>query len=567
MKLLQNNDENKDSELLPVRMLNEMVYCERLFYLEYVQGDFQDSAETIEGRYKHHNVDKEKGELPNKSVLEEVDNNNVIHASSVLLSGEICKLIARMDLIEGIGKEVQPVEYKRGEPPDNSERVWPSDLIQVCAQAIILRENGFECNIGVVYYFGTKQRITVEITDELIKTTMSYVEKARTISTKKAIPKPLVDSQKCPKCSLVSICLPDETNSLLNQKGEIDDTDVRRLYPARDDSLPVYVMDQGAIVGKKGEEIEIKLSGKVISRIRLMDTSQLSIFGNVQVTTQTIQELCRRGIPVCYFSFGGWFNGMTQGITHKNVNLRIHQYDIASDQKKALNISRKFVNGKIRNCRTLLKRNLKVDSEKALEELKKYGDSALDASDLPMLLGIEGTAARIYFMHFADMFVQDISSKKFDFQSRNRRPPKDPVNAILSYLYSILAKDITVILSAVGFDPFRGFLHQPKYGNPALALDLMEEFRPLIVDSTVIGLINNKEVSLSDFITRGDAVSMKDSTKKTILRAYERRMDTLITHPYFGYSISYRRNLEVQARLLGRVVSGEIKEYPIFYTR
>ena len=565
--MLQNNSENNDNDLLPVRMLNELVYCERLFYLEYVQGDFQDSAETIEGRYRHHNVDKEKGDLPNKSVHEEANSSIPIHASSVMLSGEVCKFIARMDLIEGSGKEVQPVEYKRGKPPDNPDRVWPSDLIQVCAQAIILRENGFDCNRGVVYYFETKQRILVEITEELIRTTMSYAEKARSISTLKIIPKPLVDSPKCPKCSLVSICLPDETNSMINIKGEIDDTDVRRLYPARDDSLPVYVLDQGAIVGKKGEELEIKQSGKVVSRIKLMETSQLSIFGNVQVTTQTIQELCRRGIPVCYFSFGGWFNGMTQGITHKNVELRIHQYEIARDQKKALTIATKFVNGKIRNCRTLLKRNLKVDSEKALEELKKYADSALRASDLPMLLGIEGTAARIYFMHFADMFIQDVSSEKFDFQSRNRRPPKDPVNAILSYLYSILSKDITVILTAVGFDPFRGFLHQPKYGNPALSLDLMEEFRPLIVDSTVLGLINNKEVTLSDFITRGDAVSMKESTKKVILKAYERRMDTLITHPYFGYSVSYRRNLEVQARLLGRVLSGEIQEYPVFYTR
>ena len=555
-------------DMLPVRMLNEFVYCNRLFYLEYVQGDFQDSAETIEGRFKHRNVDKEEGSLPLQANSEEETGNEVrIHAKSVLLSDQKDGLIARLDLIEGSEKEVIPVEYKRGSPPENIDQLWPSDKIQVGAQAIILRENGYECTKGVVYYFGSKQRIIIEITEELISSVLSYVEAAKALLLSRKMPLPLVDNPKCPKCSLVGICLPDETTSLLNAQRRQEDVDVRRLYPARDDSLPVYVLDQGAIVTKRNEELEIKRSGQVLGRARLMETSQLSIFGNVQVTTQTIQELCRRGIPVCYFSFGGWFNGMTQGITHKNVELRIAQYEVANDPGRALTLARNFIKGKIKNCRTLLKRNLKVPAEKALEELKRFSDLSSSASNLQTLLGMEGSAARIYFMHFAHMLKPEKTGQAFDFESRNRRPPMDPVNALLSYLYAILAKDLTVTLIAVGFDPYRGFLHQPRYGHPALALDLMEEFRPLICDSVVIGLINNNEVSENDFMRRGKSVSIKDTAKKTVIRAYERRMDTLITHPFFDYSISYRRNLEVQARLLGRTLLGEIPEYPVFYTR
>ncbi|MHB1492078.1 MAG: CRISPR-associated endonuclease Cas4g/Cas1g [Thermoplasmataceae archaeon] len=561
-------NDNRTSDLLPARMLNEFVYCNRLFYLEYVQCDFRDSAETIEGRSKHRNVDKESGDLPPPPDHgEETDKDLRIHAKSVLLSDEKHGLIARLDLLEGTDADVIPVEYKKGNPPETEDHLWPSDKAQVCAQGIILRENGYKCSGGVVYYFGSKQRINVEFTDELIFLTLSYVEAAKALLSTKKMPLPLVDSPKCPKCSLVGICLPDETISLLNQEKKIDNIDVRRLYPSRDDSLPVYVMDQGATVTKRNEELEIKQSGKILGRAKLMETSQLSIFGNVQVTTQTIQELCRRGIPICYFSFGGWFNGMTQGVTHKNVGLRIAQYDKASDPNSALILARGFIQGKIKNCRTLLKRNLKVPAEKALEELKKFSDLSTRALDLQTLLGIEGSAARVYFMHFADMLKTEKKEDAFDFESRNRRPPTDPVNALLSYLYAILAKDLTITLMSVGLDPYRGFLHQPHYGHPALALDLMEEFRPLISDSTVIGLINNNEVSENDFIRRGNSVLIKDTARRTVIRAYERRMDTLVTHPFFGYSISYRRNLEVQARLLGRTLLNEIPEYPIFYTR
>jgi CRISPR-associated protein Cas1 len=155
----------------------------------------------------------------------------------------------------------------------------------------------------------------------------------------------------------------------------------------------------------------------------------------------------------------------------------------------------------------------------------------------------------------------------FDFNSRNRRPPRDPLNAMLSYAYTLLAKDLSVLAQVIGFDPYLGFYHQPRYGRPSLALDVMEEFRPLITDSVVLTVVNTGVLAPDDFIRRGPAVAMKDAARKRFIRAYENRLDALVTHPIFGYRVSYRRILEVQLRLLGRVLTGEIQDYPGFMTR
>ena len=196
------------------------------------------------------------------------------------------------------------------------------------------------------------------------------------------------------------------------------------------------------------------------------------------------------------------------------------------------------------------------------------------------LLGIEGTAARIYFGDFAGMLKVDCSLSSaaagealakerpaFDFRGRNRRPPRDPVNAMLSLAYSLLTKDCLVAATTVGLDPHLGFYHQVKPGKPALALDMMEPFRPLIADSVVLSAINTRMVTPDHFIQAGKSVVMSDSGRKHFLLAYEKRMDSLVTHPLFDYRVSYRRLLEIQIRLLARRLTGEISEYPVFQTR
>jgi len=155
----------------------------------------------------------------------------------------------------------------------------------------------------------------------------------------------------------------------------------------------------------------------------------------------------------------------------------------------------------------------------------------------------------------------------FHFEHRNRRPPRDPVNALLSLAYSLLAKDLMIVCGTVGLDPYLGFLHQPRYGRASLALDLMEPFRPLIADSIVLSAVNTRMVGIGDFVRTGNAVALKPEGRKKFFTAYEQRMDSLVTHPLFGYRLSYRRLLEVQTRLLARMLSGEIRDYPVFTTR
>lgn len=381
------------------------------------------------------------------------------------------------------------------------------------------------------------------------------------------MPPPLVDSPKCPRCSLVGICLPDEVHYLT--VGPVDEDGPRRLVPARDDALPVYVATQGMSVGKNGDRLEIKERGKVVQEVRLLDVSQLCLFGNVQVTTQAQKELLDRGVPVCYFTYGGWFYGMATGPSHKNVELRRAQYAAAADKTRSLQLAARFVEAKIKNARTLLRRNGQGSQDEARDRLADLAKHAAAADSQENLLGLEGLAARIYFGQFNTMLKpkEEGEVTRFDFTGRNRRPPRDPVNAMLSYAYALLAKDFAVTCQAVGFDPYLGFYHQPRYGRPSLALDLMEEFRPIIGDSVVIGLINNGEIQVKDFITRGGAWSLTPEGKRTFLAAYDRRMDQLVTHPVFGYAISYRRILEVQVRLLGRYLLGELSAYPQFLTR
>lgn len=557
------NNESGD-DLLPVRMLNEYVYCPRLFYLEYVQGEFEETSDTVEGRFKHRRVDMEKGELPE---ISESGSDDTIHATSVLLSAPKAGLIAKIDLLEGQGKIASPVEYKKGKKPSSTYGIWDSDRVQIAAQAMILRENGFHCDYGTIYYSGSKQRVMVQIEDEMIRWTEGKIKEARTAASMDSLPPPLVDSPKCVRCSLVSICLPDEMNSFRTDSYNGKKDEIRRLYPARQDTLPLYVQEQGATISKRGDELIVKKEGETLGNMRLLELSSVSIMGNVQISTQAVGELCDREIPICYFSTGGWFKGITSGISHKNVELRIKQYKAAADDLKSLTLAKRFLEGKIRNSRTMIRRNSRTKQENALEELQKIINRVTRAKSPDELLGLEGLAGRVYYMHFADMLKPPHDEMDFNFDRRNRRPPQDPVNAILSYVYSMLSKDFTISLMKVGFDPYMGFLHRLRYGKPSLALDLMEEFRPIVGDSVAISMINSGEIETKDFIRRGKSVTLSSSGRRKTIGAYERRLDDLVNHPVFGYSISYRRIFEVQARLLSRFLSNEIEVYPIFVTR
>ncbi len=553
-----------DMPLLPARMVNEYQYCPRLAYLEWVQGEWADSADTVDGRHKHKRVDKTSGSLPEPGSEEAQDE---IHARSVTLSSTRFGLIAKIDLVEVSGETVTPVDYKRGKRPHVAKGAYDPERVQLCVQGMILEEHGYRVDEGVLYFVEGKERVRVPLDDELRALTRNAVDGLRLVAAGGQIPPPLENSPKCPRCSLVGICLPDEVQFFRKENSS-----PRPLAVGRDESMPMYVQANRAKVARSGETLEVSIEDKVVNHARINEVSQLVLLGNVYVTTPCMQDLMSRGIPITWMSYGGWFMGHSIGTGHKNVELRTAQYRSSFDEPHCLAIAKGLVEAKILNGRTLLRRNWRQEEkpEALLDAMKEDSLSVRRTKSLPELLGVEGSSAARYFGAFANLIKPgDTTSESFsfDFSARNRRPPTDPVNALLSFSYSLLVRAFTVTLAGVGFDPYRGYYHQPRYGRPALALDLMEPFRPLVADSAVIMAINNGEVRPTDFVRSGKAVALAPDGRKRFIAGFERRMGQEITHPLFGYKVSYRRLIEIQARLLGRHLLGEIPDYPNLITR
>lgn len=546
-------------DYVPVRMLNEYVYCPRLFYLEWVSKQFADNEFTVDGRWQHRAVDVEAGAAPAGD-----DEELFRNARAVTLSSDALGLIGKADIIEGHGTKVIPVDIKRGRPSKHGDHpVHLPERVQLAALGLLLRENGYECSEAAVFFVETRQRIGFDLDDDLIETTLRQLELARLAAASPEAPAPLDDSPKCDGCSLVGICLPDEIGFTTGQRT----APPRRLIPTDDSARPLYVTVPGSYVRKSGGRIEITKDREVIASERLIDVSQLALYGNIQVSSQAVRELMKNDIPVCWFTWGGWFQGITEGLPANNVELRRRQ--VLSSPDQSLRISGAMIAGKIRNSRTLLRRNSRDRNKETLASLRMLAKRAEHAESVQSLLGYEGTAARLYFSQFPTMLrsADSLPGGPFDMTGRNRRPPRDAVNCLLSFVYGLLTKDCVATLRSVGFDPLSGFLHTPRFGRPALALDLSEEFRSVVADSVVLTVINNREVAPKDFIVRAGGVALTPDGRKSVLRAYERRLGDQLTHPVFGYKITWRRTIEVQARMLAAHLMGEIDAYRPIETR
>lgn len=548
---------------IPVRMVNEYVYCPRLAYLEWVQAEFAHNADTLDGARVHRHVDARADVLP-----EEDESEADFDARSVWLQSERLCLSGKCDVVEGDGEVATPVDYKRGKRPHIAKGAYDPERVQLCAQGLLLREHGFCCEEGMIWYAGSRERVRVPFDDELIDLTLRAISELRGIAMGSVIPPPLADSPKCPRCSLIGICLPDEVTML--KGGQVTP---RPIFAASERALPLYVQEPRAYLRKDGERIRIEVEKQKVAEARLPEVSQIVLYGHAMLSSGLLAECLRRNIPVTHLSYGGWFLGHTVCVGHGNVEVRKAQFRTADDPLASLAIARRLVEAKIVNCRTLLRRNRPGGDAgaaiaEAMQALKRHATAALRAGKAEALLGIEGAAAAVYYEVFPRLFKgSDEKLAAFDFQARNRRPPKDPVNAMFSFAYAMLAREWTMALSAIGLDPYCGFYHRPRFGRPALALDLMEPFRPLVADSVVLTAINNGELSATDFVIGRNACALKDGARKRFIAIFERRMEQQITHPVFGYRISYRRLFEVQARLLCRYLLGEIAEYPQIRTR
>jgi CRISPR-associated protein Cas1 len=576
---------NTSPDLLPLRMLNEYTYCPRLFHFMHVEGRWADNEFTVEGRHAHRRVDALDHLLPEAPETKAPDakaddapapgDEPPAVARSVPLSSDLLGLSAKLDLVATDGDLAIPVETKRGRVPDNAERSWEPERVQLMAQGLLLRENGYRCDHGILYFAGSRTRVRIDFTEQLESRTRELLQLAKQATGATTLPPPLEDSPKCNGCSLAGICLPDETNALLHAPADnsaeitIDGRPARRLYPVRDDATPFYVQEQGAYVGCSKQRITVKKSGAELASVKIQDISQLVLCGNIQVSTQAIQILCEASIPVVYLSTGHWFYGISHGINLRNAYDRAAQFHCATEPRQCLNFARRLVSDKAENQRTLLRRNAPADNatDRAVRDIDDLIERLPAIDSLATLLGIEGAIAAAYFGRFSTLLKPRDFDAQWDFNGRNRRPPLDPVNALLSFGYAMLAKECTAALLAEGLDPWWGLYHQPRHGRPALALDIMEPFRPAVVDSAVISAINTGMVQQSSFDTTSSGCILKPDGRKAFIRAYDARLDQLITHPIFDYRCSWRVVIRLQARLLARWFRGEIPVYTSITTR
>ncbi|MHB8462777.1 MAG: CRISPR-associated endonuclease Cas1, partial [Vulcanimicrobiaceae bacterium] len=377
-----------ENGFLPARMINEFVYCARLFWLEYVEREFEESFDTVDGTHVHRKVDKPGGELPDD--VSEMKRS----ATSVELASPSLGVVAKIDIVDSDGAKVIPIDYKRGRVPEVPLGAYDPERVQVCIQALLLRENGYSCDVGRLYYAGSKRYVDIPIDAELIEQTRIAIEDARMLLAKPSIPKPLVDSPKCMRCSLHAICMPDET--LLLREGRFN-REIRPFAAPSVDRVPLYVLEPGARIGLRGETLEIKKDNEVQASMPLLEVAHASVFGNAQISSQAMRALLGRDVPVFYLSYGGWLNGYARSINDHSLDLRIAQHAIAQDPERALKIARAFIYGKIKNQRTMVRRALGDDARDVLQALSYLLHRIDHVRDSSELLGMEGAAAQRYF--------------------------------------------------------------------------------------------------------------------------------------------------------------------------
>ncbi len=565
--------DSENQYFTPVRGLNEYVYCPRLFHLMYVQGLFDESVDTVEGAIAHN---KRLGKTKAVSKMEDNEENYAPWRSDIVrefsLSSDQFGIYGKFDVIMANSNEIVPVEVKHGPAPDGSApffvgpyalsaSAWGNDQIQLAAQIALLKEAGYQCDKGRLYYKKTSTLVEIQWDNKLGSALRLVAEKTKSLLSA-PIPPPLSDSKKCIRCSLNHVCLPDET---LHLQGHLDEP--RQLYPGRDDCGILHLITPGMKMGKSGEAVKISSPIEKDVSIPMKDISHVCCWGHSQISTQLMISLAERGIGITWLTGGGWLRATTCAPLEKNVLLRREQYKICDNMEICRRLTRWIVESKIENQRVIVRRNGKDEESKdTLKAFKDCKKQARIAPDRETIRGIEGYAAKVYWYTFQRLLKKN-ECDEFKMNGRNRRPPKDPVNALLSYGYAMLLRDFMTALHGVGLDPLYGFYHSIVPGRPALALDLMEAFRPLVVDSAALRAINEGSFTKDDFVIAKGFCALKPYAKKRWIAAYERRVDELVTHPVFGYRLSYRRIFTLEARLFGRFITGEMPEYHPLITR
>lgn len=568
-----------DESLWPARNVAEHAYCPRLFYLMEVEGLHVASADTEKGMAVHRRVNR-----PSRARVQDAEDDcdpeRPTAVRSLTLTSKRLELTATLDLAEISGNVAVPVEYRKGrakyngtvahlddpgeseEPGQGPAEAWPTDRVQVGLQAVLLEEAGYVVPEAVLYYATERRRLRVQVDDRLRGDALATLEAAKRTAAGPR-PLPLVNDPRCLRCSLQPVCLPDEVNQQRDQQLR-----PRKIWPPRDDGIHLVAQMNGAKVGVRGQSVRVTdKAGAVLKELPIANLESLSLLGSVQVSTQAVQILAENSIPVAYLSSVGRLIAIIDPNDCVSAEIRRQQVRRFDKGDDALQLTRALVSAKISNQRTLLLRNHPSLPPSVAGDLAREAEQAAGARSIDAIRGHEGQAAAIYFAHYAGMFRKKELAQQFDGNGRQRRPPPDPINSCLSMAYSMLTHECVAALRLASLEPSIGAFHASRRGRPALALDLMEPFRPLIADSVAVAAFNRGELGEGNFARTAAGCLFSDSGRRAFFDAYGRRMETEITHPVFGYRLSYRRMLVLHARMIAGWLLGEVPSLAFLTTR
>jgi len=327
----------------------------------------------------------------------------------------------------------------------------------------------------------------------------------------------------------------------------------------------IYITKDDAFVGKTDERLTVRAHKETLLDVPLIKVDGVVVLGRATISPAALIELLERKIPLSFLTSTGRYLGRLEPELTKNIFVRSAQWKAAAgDSEQALHVVQGFIRGKLKNYRNTLLRAQRECSSLSLQvtitQLEQTIAPINQTQSINSLRGVEGAGSAAYF----GSLDQLIRVEGFKFETRCRRPPKDPCNALLSFGYALLRHDIQGAVNIVGFDPYRGYLHTERYGRPSLVLDLMEEFRPLVVDAVVLAALNKRSLTPNDFSCEplSRAVSLSDDGRRTFLRIYEQKKQSKFKHPVLQKQCTYQEAFEIQARLLAKYLMGQIEKYP-----
>lgn len=536
------HESDSSEPLIRVMALHALLYCERLFYLEEVEEIRIADESVYAGRRLHEELASDEGEMV-----------------SLVLESERLGIKGKVDCLRRRNGQHIPYEHKRGRSREGEDgpEAWPSDRVQVYAYTMLLEEHlGVSIDEARIRYHADNTTVRVAVDESAREKVHWAVQRVRELRTSVERP-PVTDNERlCLRCSLAPVCLPEE-----ERLAKDPDWDPVRLFPKDKELQTIHVIDNRARVSRAGESLSVIKGDNTKEIFPIREVGEVVLHGHAQITSQAIHLCAHQEVGVHWLTGGGRYIGSIAAGASP-VQRRIRQYEALREPGLSFKLAKKLASARSASQLGFL---LRASREKGrtsnIDDIIRGMREALramnQAEGIDALRGFEGEAGRLYFSGLPSLLRDDLD-ERLRFSGRNRRPPKDCFNALLSFGYALLYSDVMQGILAVGLEPSFGFYHRPRSAAHPLALDLMELFRVPLWDMPLVASINRQQWnSDEDFTYAGVQVWLSDDGRKKAIAVYERRKEDQWKHPVTGYSLSYARLIELECRLLEKEWTGQ----------